>query len=121
MATSKPNKSVKAVKIESTIPLTCTACPKKAKFSDVSHLLTHLNSKGHLQAHQQLKIRSRNDTSASTTLLQYDQWYDDNGIEKLLADRLAQRDEKDAGRKREIRDGPEPVSLRSAFQGTERH
>lgn len=104
----------------SAIPLTCSACPKKQKFSDISHLLTHINSKGHLHAHQLLKIRARNDPSASNSLQEYNKWYDDHGIEKLLADRLAQRDEKEAaGRKRRPRDDSEPVSVHSLFQETE--
>lgn len=93
------------------IPLICVACPMRQKFSDMSHLLTHINSKGHLSAYQQLQLRARNDTSASDTLKQYNQWYDDHGIEQLLADRLAQRDQKDAGKKRRTRNDTVLVSI----------
>lgn len=96
---------------ESGIPLACTACSGNPKFSDISHLLTHINSKGHLHAHQLLKIRALSDSSASDTLVEYNQWYEDNGIEKLLADRLAQRDEKEAGRKRRARNDSGAVSV----------
>lgn len=99
---------------ESGIPLTCTACSTKPKFSDISHLLTHVNSKGHLHAYQQLKIRALSDLSASATLVEYNQWYEDNDIEKLLADRLAQRDERaQAEKKRKAAKESEAVSILS--------
>lgn len=96
---------------DSSIPLLCVACPKKQKFSDISHLLTHINSKGHLHSHQLLKIRALSDASASNALKQYDQWYGDHGIEKLLAERLAQRDQKEAGKKRKTDNDYGPVSV----------
>ena len=106
-----PKQKMATARSGSAIPLSCTACPKRQKFSDISHLLTHINSKGHLHAHQLLKIRARNDAAAADILQQYNKWYDDNGIEKLLADRLAQRDEKEAGKKRRTGDDYEPVSV----------
>ncbi|SPN96666.1 uncharacterized protein DNG_00187 [Cephalotrichum gorgonifer] len=64
---------------------------------------------GHLHAHQLLKIRALSDTAASEILEQYNEWYVDHGIEKLLAERLAQRDQKEAGKKRKSRNDSIPT------------
>jgi hypothetical protein len=82
------------------IPLLCSVCPKTPRFSDASHLLTHISSKGHLHAHQQMKIRSRSELAASASLTQYERWYKQYNIETLLAERLAAKDEKDATKRK---------------------
>lgn len=55
------------------IPLLCTVCPDVPRFSDVSHLLTHISSKGHLHHETQTKLKAHQDFSASVALHQYEQ------------------------------------------------
>ncbi|EHK40892.1 hypothetical protein TRIATDRAFT_165088, partial [Trichoderma atroviride IMI 206040] len=52
------------------IPLLCTVCPETPRFSDVSHLLTHIASKGHLHHETQTKLKSHQDIAASISLQQ---------------------------------------------------
>ncbi|PTB65372.1 hypothetical protein BBK36DRAFT_1121568 [Trichoderma citrinoviride] len=52
------------------IPLLCTVCPESPRFSDVSHLLTHIASKGHLHHETQTKLKAHQDVSASVALQQ---------------------------------------------------
>ncbi|EGR50479.1 uncharacterized protein TRIREDRAFT_58774 [Trichoderma reesei QM6a] len=47
------------------IPLLCTVCPESPRFSDVSHLLTHIASKGHLHHETQTKLKAHQDVAAS--------------------------------------------------------
>lgn len=77
-----------------TIPLHCTVCPKKPTFSDVSHLLTHIASKGHLSHYYKLKIKSASDDDSHTTIEHYDQWYADWQVEHLMSERMLQKDRK---------------------------
>ncbi|KAI9843185.1 MAG: hypothetical protein M1837_006547 [Sclerophora amabilis] len=70
------------------IPLHCTLCPKKPSFSDISHLLTHIASKGHLAHEFKLSIRTSTDHAAKQQLDAYQQWYDRHGLERLLTNRM---------------------------------
>ncbi|OHE98975.1 hypothetical protein CORC01_05665 [Colletotrichum orchidophilum] len=79
------------------IPLVCIVCPNTPRFSDLSHLLTHLSSKGHLQTQNDVRIRANDDLAASEAITTYDKWYKDNGIERMLAERLRAKDEKAKG------------------------
>lgn len=72
--------------------LRCNICPKKPKFSDVSHLLTHVSSKGHLSHYFKLQVRSHQEPEASELLSAYDQWYQENDIAELLSQRLLTKD-----------------------------
>ncbi|KAL1848870.1 hypothetical protein Daus18300_013482 [Diaporthe australafricana] len=72
------------------IPLICLLCPKQPKFSDVSHLLTHISSKSHLAAQFRLQHSGKNEDKL--TLDQYKQWSDDNGVDKLVANRIAAKE-----------------------------
>ena len=83
-----------------TIPLHCSVCPREPKFSDVSHLLTHFNSKGHLHYLQQVKLRAISDPAASNQMQVFSTWYNKWNIDSLLADRLAAKDKKEASKKR---------------------
>ena len=74
------------------IPLLCKVCPKKPHFSDISHLLTHVDSKSHLKYYSNAKIRGRQDQSIRQQFDEYNQWYEQNGIEKLLSQRILQKD-----------------------------
>lgn len=82
------------VKAESSVPLLCSICPKNPKFSDISHLLTHISSKSHLANNFKLQIRSQGDEEAKEQLEDYRFWYDQNNLDALLSDRLATKDQK---------------------------
>ncbi|KAK6227314.1 hypothetical protein QIS74_00869 [Colletotrichum tabaci] len=79
------------------IPLICVVCPTHPRFSDISHLLTHLNSKGHLQTLNDARIRALADPTAAEAISTYDQWYTEHGLEALLAERLKVKDERAKG------------------------
>jgi hypothetical protein len=79
---------------DESIPLLCSLCPKNPKFSDISHLLTHISSKGHLSYRFKLQIRCQADPEAKRQLETFDVWYVDNGLDGLLAQRLASKDQK---------------------------
>jgi hypothetical protein len=76
------------------IPLLCNICPKKPKFSDVSHLLTHIASKGHLSNYYKVKVRSTHEEDSRLTIEAYDQWYADWNVEELMSDRMNQKDKR---------------------------
>jgi hypothetical protein len=76
------------------IPLSCNICPKKPKFSDVSHLLTHIASKGHLSHYYKVKVRSGTDPAARHLIETYDQWYGEWNVEDLMSERMSLKDKK---------------------------
>ena len=76
------------------IPLSCNICPKKPNFSDVSHLLTHVASKGHLSNYYKVKVRSATDSEARNTIDTFDRWYADWRVEDLMSERLTLKDKK---------------------------
>ena len=78
------------------IPLFCKICPKEPDFSDISHLLTHVASKGHLAQELKAKVRSRQDASIREKLDAYDRWYEKHQIERLLSQRLILKESKGA-------------------------
>lgn len=69
--------------------LSCSICNRKPRFSDLSHLLTHIASKAHLANYFKLQVKSRHDAEAYEALTDYDQWYQNYGLAKLLSDRMA--------------------------------
>jgi len=69
-------------------PLICILCPSAKHFSDLSHLLTHLNSKGHLQSKHKLELRCATDQAAKDTLAAYMKWYSNNDFADALTERL---------------------------------
>ncbi|PVH97779.1 hypothetical protein DM02DRAFT_66788 [Periconia macrospinosa] len=77
-----------------TIPLLCTICPKKPNFSDVSHLLTHIASKGHLSNYYKLKVRSSSEEASRHLIEAYDRWYSEWSVEELMSDRMVQKDKR---------------------------
>lgn len=83
-----------------TIPLSCNICPKKPKFSDVSHLLTHVASKGHLSNYYKIKVRSGSDPAARELIDSYDQWYSEWRVEDLMSERMNLKDNKKRPRTR---------------------
>ncbi|KAF1953946.1 hypothetical protein CC80DRAFT_595490 [Byssothecium circinans] len=78
------------------IPLLCTICPKRPKFSDVSHLLTHIASKGHLSHYYKEKVRASNDDASRRLIDAYDRWYTEWNVEELMSDRMSQKDKRRA-------------------------
>lgn len=70
------------------IPLECIICPKKPSFSDVSHLLTHIASKGHLSHYYKIKVRAATEHGSRRLLDEYDTWYADWAVEHLMSDRM---------------------------------
>jgi len=78
------------------IPLHCNICPKEPEFSDISHLLTHVASKGHLAQQFKAQVRARQDASIRANLDAYDRWYDRHQIEKLLSERMIAKESKDS-------------------------
>ncbi|GIK04221.1 hypothetical protein Aspvir_008300 [Aspergillus viridinutans] len=72
--------------------LQCNICPKRARFSDVSHLLTHVSSKAHLSHYFKLQVRSHQEIEARNLLDEYDKWYKANNLAKLLSDRMASKE-----------------------------
>ncbi|POS81058.1 hypothetical protein DHEL01_v200525 [Diaporthe helianthi] len=74
----------------SSIPLICLLCPKHPKFSDVSHLLTHISSKSHLAA--QFRLQHSGKAEDKHALDQYKLWSDNNGVDKLVANRIAAKE-----------------------------
>jgi hypothetical protein len=81
------------------IPLRCTLCPKKPNFSDLSHLLTHVSSKSHLAHRFKAELRARDDRAALEEVRQYDTWCERYGINALLAERIAAKEQKKTGRR----------------------
>jgi hypothetical protein len=80
--------------------LNCNICPKQPTFSDTSHLLTHLGSKGHLSNLHRLQVRSYQEISASHQLTAYNQWYQQHDLGCLLSERMLQKEFKKATKRR---------------------
>jgi hypothetical protein len=76
------------------IPLHCNICPKKPNFSDVSHLLTHIASKGHLSNYYKVKVRSGSEDASRRLIEAYDQWYAEWNVEELMSERMSQKDKR---------------------------
>ena len=78
----------------SRIPLHCNICPKRPKFSDTSHLLTHIASKGHLSCYYRVKVKATSDPQCAADLLQFDQWYAQWRVDDLMSERMTLKDKK---------------------------
>ena len=76
------------------IPLHCNICPKKPDFSDVSHLLTHVASKGHLSHYYKMKVKASTDPASKRLVDTYDEWYEDWRVEDLMMERMTQKEKK---------------------------
>ncbi|KAH7402029.1 hypothetical protein DE146DRAFT_631303 [Phaeosphaeria sp. MPI-PUGE-AT-0046c] len=89
------------------IPLHCNICPKLPNFSDVSHLLTHIASKGHLSNYYKVKVRSSHEEDSRQLVEAYDRWYAQWGVESLMSDRMNQKDKRrERARPANVRRGP---------------
>jgi len=80
--------------LPSTVPLHCNICAKRPNFSDVSHLLTHIASKGHLSTYYKIKVKAGQDDTAKTLIEDYDTWYATWNIENLMSERMSLKDQK---------------------------
>jgi len=76
------------------IPLHCSICPRRPNFSDVSHLLTHIASKGHLSNYYKVKVRSTSEEASRRLIESYDRWYAEWNVEELMSERMAQKDKR---------------------------
>ncbi|KAF2034677.1 hypothetical protein EK21DRAFT_55742 [Setomelanomma holmii] len=76
------------------IPLHCNICPKRPNFSDVSHLLTHIASKGHLSNYYKVKVRSTSEEASRRIIEAYDRWYAEWSVEELMSERMNQKDKR---------------------------
>jgi hypothetical protein len=106
-------------KKSTTIPLHCTLCPKNPQFSDISHLLTHISSKGHLSHRFKLQIRSQGEPEARRQLDTFETWYAENNLEDLLSERLAAKEQKKTVKR--VRTGTKAVrnTVRSRYAVTD--
>lgn len=84
----------------SSIPLICLLCPNQPRFSDQSHLLTHVSSKSHLAA--QFKLQHSGKSEDKRTLDRYKLWSDTNGVDKLVANRIAAKELKKPAKKQRL-------------------
>ncbi|CZT49818.1 uncharacterized protein RSE6_10710 [Rhynchosporium secalis] len=84
------------VKHDNDIELQCTLCPKDPRFSDISHLLTHISSKSHLAHRFKLEIRAQSEIECKEKLEDFAFWYNENGLDVLLSERMAAKDDKKA-------------------------
>lgn len=80
--------------VPNSIPLNCNICTKKPKFSDVSHLLTHIASKGHLSTYYKIKVKAGQDESSRNMIEDYDTWYATWNIEDLMSERMNLKEQK---------------------------
>lgn len=94
--------------------LWCNICPKQPRFSDVSHLLTHVSSKAHLSHYFKLQVRSHQEPHAGHLLEQYDRWYKVNNLAKLLSDRMASKE----ARKSKVHGKSQPTATTSTRKAT---
>jgi hypothetical protein len=94
-ASASPSRSASPQAFEmANIPLHCNICPKKPNFSDVSHLLTHISSKGHLSNYYKVKVRSTNEEASRRLIETYDLWYAEWSVEELMSERMNQKDKR---------------------------
>ncbi|KAI1279905.1 hypothetical protein F5Y07DRAFT_405543 [Xylaria sp. FL0933] len=104
------------------IPLLCFICPKNSHFSDLSHLLTHISSKGHLHNMFQLNLSRDVDMNAEIALTEFENWYKQNNISTLLRARKSAREQRDS-RQQQSQTSPSfagetaPVAHRNSRQG----
>jgi len=76
------------------VPLHCNICPKQPHFSDISHLLTHIASKGHLSTYYKLKVRAAGEDESRRLVEDYDIWYATWKIEDYMSERMNLKDQK---------------------------
>lgn len=76
------------------IPLHCIVCPKQPDFSDISHLLTHIGSKGHLSHLFKLQTTAPTNPKSEKMFRDYNRWYEEHNLGDMIAERLRSKDKK---------------------------
>ncbi|KAJ5938193.1 hypothetical protein N7454_004535 [Penicillium verhagenii] len=84
--------------------LQCVICPEKPRFSDSSHLLTHVASKAHLSYYFKLQVRSQVEPEATELLAEYDNWYSTNGLAQLLSERMTSKEDRKKNRRSQTKE-----------------
>lgn len=85
----------------SQIPLVCFACTDEPRFSDLSHLLTHVGSKSHLSQVFELRIAGMTDEESAQRSRKFELWNSTYHIDRLVWQRREARGEKgDRSRRR---------------------
>jgi hypothetical protein len=79
--------------------LQCIICPEQPRFSDSSHLLTHLASKAHLSNTFKLTVAGHHDPNATQLLEEYELWSKANDIPRQLAGRMSNKQSRNKKRK----------------------
>lgn len=74
--------------------LRCTICPNDPKFTNASHLLTHLGSKLHLKKIFELELRAKVEPLAARHLENFKAWYTGFGIDRALAVRQKMKEKR---------------------------
>ncbi|KAM0332404.1 hypothetical protein ACHAQA_002684 [Verticillium albo-atrum] len=95
-STRKAAAALSKTRNKANFPLVCYLCDNEPKYSDVSHLLTHLLSRGHARAKGNIEVRSHipGDTEAAEKFAAFQKWQDDNGIGALLSERFLDKNNK---------------------------
>lgn len=103
-----------------TAMLQCIICPGQPRFSDASHLLTHVASKAHLSFYFKLQVRSHQETDATQLLEEYDNWYNTNGLAQLLSERMTSKEDRKKRRKPQPKSAanPPPQHTQRVLRGT---
>lgn len=92
--------------------LHCIICPLQPRFSDLSHLLTHISSKAHLSHYFKLQVRSHQNGEALELLSEYDGWFKNNDLARLLAQRINTKDDRKKRKKSsQVKTAASPTDL----------
>lgn len=85
------------------VPLRCSICDGEPGFTDKSHLLTHISSKGHLAQRQKLELRCYRDAESRRLLAEYDAWYQRWGLQRALEERQLAKDQAEEAERRGLK------------------
>ena len=99
----------KSVATMASIPLQCNICPNEPDFSDVSHLLTHVASKGHLFHYFRAQVSAVQDDTIRQKLDVFDRWYDKYRIANLLSQRISSKESRNCSKSKAPTKNPKPV------------
>lgn len=104
--------------------LRCFICESKGsnemKFSDISHLITHVNSKGHLINKNHLEILALGIPQAKETLTDFIEWEERHSIKKLSYDRMTNKalaDQAEQDERQDKQQAKEPQHERGRAKG----